>query len=119
MVLLYGDISPQWVNHMGTPGRKTTITFETKCYENDWEHLLKTERLKKAVALCRYPFDRVVLHINNVKNQDKVARYASRLLLSGVISEFVQVSDYAGQVLDSFGCGAESFGEATITPSLK
>ena len=93
----FTEIFPaQWVNHMGTPDRKTTITFETKCYENDWEYLLKTERLKKAVALCCYPFDRVVLHINNVKNPDKVARYASRLLLSGVISEFVQVSDYAG-----------------------
>ncbi|MGD0488867.1 MAG: hypothetical protein ABSB94_16965 [Syntrophorhabdales bacterium] len=109
MVLLCRDISAQWVNHMGTPDRKTTVTFETKCYENDWEYLLKADRLKKTVALCRYPFDRVVLHINNVKNPDKVARYASRLLLSGVISEFVQVSDYAREALDSFDCDPESF----------
>jgi hypothetical protein len=94
---------------MGTPDLRRTITFETKCYENDWEYLLKAGRLKKAVALCRYPFDRVVLHINNVRNPDKVARYASKLLLSGVISEFVHVPDYAGQVLGSFGCDPASF----------
>ncbi len=93
---------------MSTPGRKT-VTFETKCYENDWEYLLKAGRLEKAVGLCRYPFDRVVLHINNVKDPDKVAAYASRLLHSGVISDVVRVSDYAGQVLDAFGCDAESF----------
>ncbi len=89
--------------------QKPTITLETKCYENDWEYLLRTDRLKEVVASCRHPFDRVVLHINNVKKPDKAARYASRLVREGVISEFVQVADYAERVLEAFGCDRESF----------
>ena len=94
---------------MGMRIERRTITLETKCYENDWEYLLKTDRLKEAAALCRYPFDRIVLYINNVKDPDKVARYADKLVRSGVISQFVHVSDHAGRVLESFGCDPESF----------
>jgi hypothetical protein len=88
---------------------RRTITFETKCYENDWEYLLRTDRLKRAVALCNYPFDRVVLYINNVSNPRKVGEYAERLVHSGVIDEFIYVSEHAEQALDSFGCSRDSF----------
>ena len=88
---------------------KRTITFETKCYENDWEYLLKTDRLKRAVDKCHYPFDRVVLYINNVRDPKRVAQYAEKLVLSGVISEFVLVSDYAEEVLDFFDCDIDGF----------
>jgi hypothetical protein len=86
-----------------------TITFETKCYENDWEYLLRTDRLKRAVALCNYPFDRVVLYINNVSNPRKVGGYAEKLVHSGVIDEFAYVSEHAEQTLNSFGCSRDSF----------
>ena len=94
---------------MDAKNQQRTVTLETKCYENDWERLLKTDRLKRLAGSCCYPFDRFVLHINNVKKPDEAARYASRLVRSGVISEFVHVADYAGQVLDAFGCDPEGF----------
>lgn len=88
---------------------KRTITFETKCYENDWEYLLKTDRLRKAVALCNYPFDRIVLYINNVNDPGKVGEYAEKLVRSGVIDEFVYVSEHVKETFDSFGCSRDSF----------
>ena len=66
-----------------------TITFETKVYENDWEYLLKGNRLKKMVEVCRHRFDQTILYVNNVEHPGIVAQYAEKLVLSGVISSFV------------------------------
>jgi hypothetical protein len=97
------------VNFRENDRHKPTITFETKCYENDWEYLLRTDRLKRAVALCNYPFDRVVLYINNVNYPRKVGEYAERLVRSGVIDEVIHVSEHAEETLDAFGCTRDSF----------
>lgn len=94
---------------MGVQGR--TITFETKCYENDWEYLLKAGRLKKMKDACRYTFDRSVLHINNVNDPEEVERWAARLINQGVIDACVRVSDRAQEALAFFGCGPSAFGK--------
>lgn len=91
-------------------GHRHTITFETKCYENDWEYVLRTNRLKKAIDRCGYPFDRRVLYINNVENPEKVGAYAERLVRTGVIDNFVYVSNHADEALDHFGCSRENLG---------
>lgn len=89
-------------------GRKS-ITFETKCYEKDWAYLLKCDRLRRMKETCRYPFDRAVLHINNVEDPGHVARYAEKLVLSGVIDAFVHVADHAEEALSFFGCTRDDF----------
>ena len=33
-----------------------TVTFETKCYENDWEFVLKTNYLDEMLRRCSFPF---------------------------------------------------------------
>src|SRR5271157_2456147 len=88
---------------------KPSVTFETKCYEADWEYLLKTGRLKKALSLCHYPFDQTMLLINNVSDPAKVGKYAERLVHAGVLSSFVFVADHADRALNSFECSRESF----------
>jgi hypothetical protein len=88
---------------------KKSITFETKCYENDWEYLLKTDRVRRMKEACRYPFDRAVFAVNNVKNPEVVARYAEKLVLSGVIDAYVHVSDHAEEALRFFGCTPDDF----------
>jgi hypothetical protein len=51
-----------------------TVTFETKCYENDWEILLKTRRLQTMIERHHYPFARRILYINNVRDPAVVCR---------------------------------------------
>jgi len=92
-------------------GHGRTITFETKCYESDWEYLLKAGRLKKMKDACRYPFDRSVLHINNVNDPDEVERWAARAVAAGVIDLYARVSDYADEALAFFGCEPSAFGK--------
>jgi hypothetical protein len=89
--------------------QRRTVTFEIKCYENDWEYLIRTDRLKKALEACRYPFDRVVLFINNVRDHVKVAKYAQKLLDNGTISDVIHVSEWAEEALDSLGCSPDGF----------
>ena len=86
-----------------------TITFETKVYENDWEYLLKGNRLKKMVEACHHRFDQTILYVNNVEHPSIVARYAEKLVLSGVISSFVRVADHADEALRFFGLDADGF----------
>ena len=88
---------------------KKSVTFETKCYENDWRYLVKCGRLRRMKEACGYPFDRAVLYINNVKNPEIVAAHAERLVGSGVIDAFVHVADHADEALRFFGCTRESF----------
>ncbi|XRG77320.1 hypothetical protein V5E38_15875 [Rossellomorea sp. GAMAL-10_SWC] len=41
------------------------VTFETKCFEKDWEILLKTER-RKNDEFNQFQFKEKILYINNV-----------------------------------------------------
>ena len=86
-----------------------TVTFETKCYEKDWEILLKTNRLEEMIARNRYDFTEKLLYINNVDDPDKVVGYAERLKQRGVISDYIMVDDYANEALLYFGLDRESF----------
>ena len=92
-----------------------TITFETKCYENDWEYLLKAGRLKKMKDACRYPFDRAFLHIDNVNDPDEVERWRPGRC-RGVIDVYARVADFADEALAFFGCGPPPSARAITTP---
>lgn len=85
------------------------VTFETKCYEKDWEILLKSGRLEAMISRNQYDFDELILYINNVNDPDKVRSYAERLKTRGVITEHVLVDEYANKALAFFGLDREDF----------
>ena len=85
------------------------VTFETKCYEKDWEYLLKTNRLKRMIELNNYDFKEKKLFINNVKDVCQVCYYADKLVKSGILTSYVVVDEYADAALNFFNINKESF----------
>lgn len=89
---------------------KNSVTFETKVYENDWEFILKGNYLKKCIANNNYNFHKRVVLINNVKNVEKVKKYAQLKIDEGVIDAFYVVEEYADEALSFFNIDKDSFG---------
>ena len=87
------------------------ITFETKCWERDWNHILDPKRLELLMERNPYPFARRVLMINNVKQPAKVRRAAERAIAAGAFTEYVAVEDHAAETLDFFALSREGLGK--------
>jgi len=85
------------------------IGFETKCYENDWEFLLKKGYLERMIENCNYSFSEKVLYINNVKNLTKVKNAADSHIKKGNIDRYHVVEEYAEKALQELGIEQESF----------
>lgn len=88
---------------------KPTVTFETKCYENDFEFILKKNKLERMIDHCAYEFDEKVVFINNVNNIKLVKNLADKLVSQKVIDQYVVVNDYAEEALKYFQLNKESF----------
>lgn len=86
------------------------ITFETKCYEKDWEYLLKTKHLDRMIRNCNTNFSFRQLIINNVKQPEVVKEYAQKKVNDGIIDAFYFVDDYIDEALPLFGLQRDSFG---------
>ena len=80
----------------------TTVTFETKVYENDWEFILIGNYLSRMIRNCDYNFAKKTLIINNVSNPKRVAKYAQKKVKEGVIDAFYVVDDYINEALEHF-----------------
>ena len=78
------------------------VDFETKCWEEDWEYILKTNRLEKMIDLNKYKFSKKRLIINNVEDKSEVEKYANKKIAKNIIDEFINVADYEDEVLDFF-----------------
>lgn len=85
-----------------------SVTLETKCWENDWEFLLKTDRIERMAERSAFNFAKRTLFINNVENPGKVSSYAEKLVRSGVLTGFHVVADHEAEALDFFGLEKES-----------
>jgi hypothetical protein len=85
-----------------------SVTLETKCWEQDWEFLLRTDRIERTIELSRFNFAKRTLCINNVADVGKVCRYAERLIKSGVLTDFVIVAEKEKAALDFFRLTKES-----------
>lgn len=88
---------------------KISITFETKCWEGDWEFILKTNYLDKMIKQNQIEFTEKILYINNVMNPDLVKKYADKKVESGVIDKYYLVADYEQEVLDFFDLKYDDF----------
>ena len=87
----------------------SSVTFETKVYENDWEYILKGNYLKKIISNNNYNFDRRIVLINNVRNVEKVKKYAQLKVIEGVIDAFYVVEGYAHEALTLLNLSKDSF----------
>lgn len=91
-----------------------SVTFETKCWENDWEFLLKTNRLKLMAQRNNFEFAKKSLFINNVSDYQKVSSCAQKLVDKGVLTDFYLVRDYEEEALKFFDLSKESLGKGYI-----
>ncbi len=85
------------------------VTFQTNCYEKDWEILLKTDRLKNMINYNYYPFKEKILYINNVNDPTEVRYYAEKLVQENIITAYFTSDDYAEEALNFFDINRESF----------
>ena len=86
------------------------LTFETKCYENDYEFILTGSRLARMIDNCGHAFERRQLVINNVKDRERVGDLAEAVKAQGIVDEYFFAEDYAEETLSHFGLGREDFG---------
>lgn len=88
---------------------KKNVTFETKCYENDWKYILKTSYLEKLFFNNKYDFAFKQLIINNVKNREEVEKYAKIKVKNKIIDAYYFTEDTENEVLDFFKINKQSF----------
>ena len=87
-----------------------TVTLETKCWEHDWKHILKSEWLRRLAERNAHPFSEKILMINNVKNYAVVSKHAERAIQQGWITRYVIVEEHAAEALDFFSISRKSLG---------
>lgn len=87
-----------------------TVTFETKVWENDWEIILKTNRINEMIERCNYLFDEKILYINNVTDLKAVRRAADDLVSKQIITKYIVVEDHAEAALKFFSLSREKLG---------
>lgn len=87
-----------------------TITFETKCYENDWEFVLKTNYLDEMLQRLPCSFEHKQLIINNVSDVSLVCKYADEKVKAGIIDAYYIAEDFAKDSLSFFQINKNSFG---------
>jgi hypothetical protein len=86
-----------------------TVTFETKCYHNDWEFLVKKNIISKMVANCNYNFANRTLFLNNFNEYKQIKSYAENLIKNNIIDDYYIVRDYEDEALDFFNLNKDSF----------
>jgi hypothetical protein len=89
----------------------TTVTFETKVYEGDWEFILIGNYLSRMINNCDYNFEKKTLLINNVNDPKRVAKYAQKKVDQGVIDAFYIVEEYIAEALEYFQLTREDLGK--------
>jgi hypothetical protein len=91
-----------------------TVDFETKCYENDWEIILRPAYLRRVIDRSAYPFSARRVIINNVSDRGFVEAAAKAAIADGAIDEYIFVEDNAAAALDFFQIDKASFGRGYV-----
>lgn len=85
---------------------KNDITFETGCYEKDYRYILTDDHIRNITNGWHYPFSKVVIIINNVKDIDDAKRRADKLKS---IDEYYVVSECEDKALEFFNVKKSDF----------
>jgi hypothetical protein len=88
-----------------------TITFETKVWENDWEIILKTDRVNQMIERCHHSFSEKILYINNVSDLKAVCLAADKLIRKDIITKYVNVEEYAKATMEFFSLSRDKLGK--------
>jgi hypothetical protein len=91
-----------------------SVTLETKCWENDWQFLLQTDRIRRMVEGNVLPFTRKTLIINNVRDVRRVCSRAEKLVSANLLTDFYAVRDHEKSALEFFQLSKESLGIAYV-----
>jgi hypothetical protein len=86
-----------------------SVTFETQCYENDYEYVLDPQYLKKAIQNCNFDFAKRTVLINKVNDRKRVAELAERCVQEGAIDAYYFADDYVEKALAYFDIDPASF----------
>lgn len=86
-----------------------TVTFETQCWENDYEYILTGDRLKKSIEHCNYKFAKRQVIINKVYHRKRVQALAEQCKKNGIIDAYYFAEDYIDQALTHFNIAKSSF----------
>lgn len=87
------------------------VAFSTKCWENDWEIILKQKFIKEMIERNNFNFDKKIVIINNVKNKNEVNKYTEICKNEKIIDNYYFINNYADKVLKYFNITKESFGK--------
>lgn len=87
------------------------VTFETKCWENDWKLMLQSNHLQDVIKRCKYDFQTRILYINNVTDIEQVKRYADAMVSKDVIDKYYIVDEYAEKAMEFFDLTQEALGK--------
>ena len=91
-----------------------SITFETKCWQNDYELMLKMGWLEKMIARNNHSFDARQLIVNNVNNRVEVERLVNKKIKKGVLTHYYFVEDYENEVLKHFNLTKADLGKGYV-----
>ena len=81
---------------------KQGITFETKCWENDYRIILSHKHIKQMLSNCNVEFARKQIIINNVDDLNTVRALAVKLQDDKVIDDIYVASDLSEECLSEF-----------------
>jgi hypothetical protein len=93
---------------------REAVTFETKCWERDWEFILKTPYLSEQISRNEYDFAERLLFINNVHDPVQVAKHADRLVATGTLTGYQVVETYADEALAFFRLSRSMLGRGYV-----
>jgi hypothetical protein len=89
--------------------KEKTVTFETKCYYNDWEFLVKKNLISKMISNCNYNFSNRRLFLNNFDDYKEIKHHVDNLIKNNIIDEYFIVSDYAEEAMKFFNLDKDGF----------
>jgi hypothetical protein len=97
------------------------VTFETKCWQGDFETILAPGYLAEAIKRHIYKFHRRVLFINNVESHSRelVRDMAFERVADGTIDCFYFVDEYIEDALIWFKLNKESLGKGYMYSSAE
>jgi hypothetical protein len=97
------------------PASRFKVAFATHAWERDFDVVLDPHRFEMVVASCCVDFDRIIVVLNNFKENDekqKARHLADRLMESGSATDVIDTQEYLrDDILQDLGLTPDRFWE--------